>query len=115
MIFLVVYPLDFARNRLGADVQNKQGQQQFSGLLDVYRKIVKTDGISGLYRGFSLGVFGIFVYRAIYFGVYDTVKPLWQEIYGSQMGFLQRFVKNCNEMSSLKRHNKKLTLKLSGF
>ena len=39
--------------------------------MDVYRKIVKTDGISGLYRGFSLGVLGIFVYRAIYFGVYD--------------------------------------------
>ena len=39
-------------------------------------KIVKTDGVSGLYRGFAVSVLGIFVYRALYFGAYDTGKEL---------------------------------------
>lgn len=87
----VVYPLDFARNRLGADVRNAQGQQLYSGLIDVYRKIIKTDGLLGLYRGFSLGVIGIFIYRAIYFGFYDTLKPMWEEQMGISVGFFQSF------------------------
>jgi len=46
------------------------------GLLDCAFKIYKADGISGLYRGFGVSVVGIFVYRAFYFGCYDTGKDL---------------------------------------
>jgi solute carrier family 25 (mitochondrial adenine nucleotide translocator), member 4/5/6/31 len=35
-----------------------------------------TDGISGLYRGFSVSIVGITLYRGLYFGIYDTMKPL---------------------------------------
>jgi solute carrier family 25 (adenine nucleotide translocator) protein 4/5/6/31 len=45
-------------------------------LLDVYRKTLKTDGIPGLYRGFSVSIVGITLYRGLYFGIYDTMKPL---------------------------------------
>lgn len=37
-------------------------------------KISKSDGIKGLYQGFSVSVQGIIIYRAAYFGVYDTAK-----------------------------------------
>ncbi len=39
---------------------------------DVISKIVKVDGIGGLYKGFVISVIGIIVYRACYFGGYDT-------------------------------------------
>jgi len=91
LTLVVVYPLDFARNRLGADVQNKDGKQVFRGLTDVYRQIWATDGIKGLYRGFTLGVLGIFIYRAIYFGVYDTAKPYLEAKYAKKLGFLESF------------------------
>jgi solute carrier family 25 (mitochondrial adenine nucleotide translocator), member 4/5/6/31 len=39
-------------------------------------KIFKSDGFAGLYRGFAVSVLGIFVYRAFYFGAYDTGKEL---------------------------------------
>ena len=39
-------------------------------------KIFKSDGFAGLYRGFGVSVVGIFVYRAFYFGAYDTGKEL---------------------------------------
>jgi len=70
-----VYPLDFARTRLGADV-GKGGQREFNGLLDCLKKVTKSDGIVGLYRGFSVSVQGIIIYRAAYFGLFDTAKGM---------------------------------------
>jgi len=65
---LIVYPLDFARTRLGVDVGKDHSQRQFSGLSDCMKQIYRTDGFAGLYRGFPVSVGGIFVYRALYFG-----------------------------------------------
>merc|ERR1712036_115803 len=36
----------------------------------------KSDGIQGLYRGFAISCVGIFIYRGMYFGLYDTLKPM---------------------------------------
>ena len=33
-------------------------------------------GVAGLYRGFVISCVGIIVYRGLYFGLYDSVKPL---------------------------------------
>lgn len=71
-----VYPLDFARTRLGADVGRGPGQREYNGLIDCLKKTVKSDGIVGLYRGFSVSVQGIIIYRAAYFGCFDTAKSL---------------------------------------
>ncbi|KAL6030753.1 hypothetical protein STEG23_005361 [Scotinomys teguina] len=72
----VVYPLDFARTRLGVDIGKGPEQRQFKGLGDCIMKIANSDGIIGLYQGFGVSVQGIIVYRASYFGAYDTVKGL---------------------------------------
>merc|ERR1719273_2600406 len=61
MSLLFVYSLDYARTRLANDA--KKGERQFNGLVDVYVKTFKTDGIQGLYRGFVISAVGIFVYR----------------------------------------------------
>ena len=47
-----VYPLDYARTRLANDAKaaKKGGERQFNGLVDVYRKTLKSDGVVGLYR-----------------------------------------------------------------
>merc|ERR1711973_512010 len=58
-----VYSLDYARTRLANDAKGKGGERQFNGLVDVYVKTIKSDGIQGLYRG-------------MYFGLYDTLKPM---------------------------------------
>eukprot|EP00096_Caligus_rogercresseyi_P015425 TRINITY_DN785_c0_g1_i1.p1 TRINITY_DN785_c0_g1~~TRINITY_DN785_c0_g1_i1.p1 ORF type:complete len:296 (+),score=92.33 TRINITY_DN785_c0_g1_i1:147-1034(+) len=73
----IVYPLDFARTRLGADVGKAAGDREFKGLFDCISKCYKADGlVRGLYPGFLSSVQGIIVYRAIYFGAYDTCKQL---------------------------------------
>lgn len=71
-----VYPLDFARTRLAADVGKDAGSREFKGLVDCLVKILKHDGIVGLYRGFFVSVQGIIIYRASYFGFFDTVKAM---------------------------------------
>ena len=62
--------------RLANDAKGKGGERQFNGLVDVYIKTLKSDGIQGLYRGFTISAVGIFIYRGMYFGLYDTLKPL---------------------------------------
>jgi solute carrier family 25 (adenine nucleotide translocator) protein 4/5/6/31 len=71
----VVYPLDFARTRLAADVGKGAGRE-FSGLGNCLIKIFKSDGLFGLYRGFFVSVQGIIIYRASYFGFFDTIKSM---------------------------------------
>jgi len=70
-----VYPLDFARTRLAADV-GKTAAREFTGLGDCLVKIFKSDGLAGLYRGFGVSVQGIIIYRAAYFGFYDTARGM---------------------------------------
>jgi len=75
---LFVYSLDYARTRLANDNKSAKkggGERQFNGLIDVYRKTLATDGIAGLYRGFTISCVGIVVYRGLYFGLYDSIKP----------------------------------------
>jgi len=75
-----VYSLDFARTRLANDnkssKQGSGGARQFNGLVDVYRKTIATDGVAGLYRGFVISCVGIIIYRGLYFGLYDSLKPV---------------------------------------
>jgi solute carrier family 25 (adenine nucleotide translocator) protein 4/5/6/31 len=70
----LVYPMDFARTRMGVDVGRSKAERQFTSLSDCLTKIYKHDGAFGLYRGFGISVTGIVIYRAAYFGLYDTGK-----------------------------------------
>nr|GAT53302.1 mitochondrial carrier protein [Mycena chlorophos] len=74
---LFVYSLDYARTRLSSDAKSTKagGKRQYTGLIDVYKQTLATDGVKGLYRGFSPSIVGIMIYRGFYFGVYDTLKP----------------------------------------
>jgi len=89
----VVYSLDYARTRLANDNKSakKGGERQFNGLLDVYRKTLQTDGVVGLYRGFNISVVGIIVYRGLYFGLYDSIKPSLAS-FGLKDNFLASFL-----------------------
>merc|ERR1712108_100481 len=76
MSLMFVYSLDYARTRLANDAKVKGKERQFNGLIDVYAKTLKSDGIQGLYRGFVISCVGIIVYRGCYFGFYDSLKPI---------------------------------------
>eukprot|EP00088_Acartia_fossae_P069508 TRINITY_DN90_c0_g1_i8.p2 TRINITY_DN90_c0_g1~~TRINITY_DN90_c0_g1_i8.p2 ORF type:complete len:301 (+),score=112.63 TRINITY_DN90_c0_g1_i8:57-959(+) len=89
MSLLFVYSLDYARTRLANDAKGKGGERQFNGLVDVYVKTLKSDGIQGLYRGFVISAVGIFIYRGMYFGLYDSLKPI---LLGETPGVMASFL-----------------------
>ena len=70
---LIVYPLDFARTRLAADVGSNKARE-FSGLVDCLSKTMSRGGPMAMYQGFGVSVQGIIVYRGAYFGLYDSAK-----------------------------------------
>ena len=71
-----VQSIDYTRTRLAVDAKSTGGQRQFSGIIDVYVKTVRADGVGGLYRGFGISCACIFIYRGLYFGLFDSFKPL---------------------------------------
>ncbi|ORZ32659.1 mitochondrial substrate carrier family protein ancA [Catenaria anguillulae PL171] len=73
---LFVYPLDFARTRLGADV-GKGSARQYTGMVDCISKTYKQNGFKGVYGGFGVSVVGIIVYRAAS-SVDPKKAPFWQ-------------------------------------
>ncbi|XP_016099940.1 ADP/ATP translocase 1-like [Sinocyclocheilus grahami] len=74
MSLCFVYPLDFARTCLATDIGKAGAEREFTGLGNCLTKIIKSDGRKGLYQGFNVSEQGIIIYRAAYFGIYDTAK-----------------------------------------
>ena len=59
-----------------------------NGFKDVLSTVYKSDGIRGLYRGFFISSVGLFIYRGLYYGVYDSLKPL---LLDENSSFARRF------------------------
>ena len=71
-----MHPLDFARTRLAVDLGKSATEREYNGLKDCLTKVYKSDGIRGLYSGFVVAFFSIFIYRGLYFGTYDFGKKV---------------------------------------
>ena len=84
-----IQSIDYTRTRLAMDAKNSASQRQFRGIVDVYVKTVRADGVRGLYRGFVISCLCIFIYRGLYFGLYDTLKPL---VLGDDVTWLRTFL-----------------------
>jgi len=73
------YPFDLIRIQLASDLGKEAKDRQFKGFTDCWKNIYQTDGIRGLYRGYTLSCAGIMVYRGLYFGLYDSLKFVYLE------------------------------------
>jgi len=70
----ICYPFDFARTRLASDVGT--GKKTFNGIGDCIMKTVRSQGVTGLYRGWSITVAGAFVYRAGQLGTFAQIMAM---------------------------------------
>lgn len=73
----VFVPIDVISQKLM--VQGYSGHTSYNGGLDVARKVLKADGIRGLYRGFGLSVM-----------TYSPSSAVWWASYGSSQRFIWR-------------------------
>ncbi|KAJ1406522.1 Mitochondrial carrier protein [Sesbania bispinosa] len=77
----VFVPIDVVSQKLM--VQGYSGHAQYRGGLDVARKVLRSDGIRGLYRGFGLSVV-----------TYSPSSAVWWASYGSSQRFIWRFLEH---------------------
>lgn len=95
----IVYPLDFARTRLAADV-GSGADREFNGLVDCLKKTASKNGAGALYNGFGISVIGIIAYRASYFGMFDTGKVMMFEDMKNANIFAVWFFAQCVTVSA---------------
>ncbi|KAK9271770.1 hypothetical protein L1049_002133 [Liquidambar formosana] len=75
----VFVPIDVVSQKLM--VQGYSGHAKYNGGLDVARKVLKSDGIRGFYRGFGLSVM-----------TYSPSSAVWWASYGSSQRIIWRFL-----------------------
>ena len=71
---MCTYPIDLVRTRLAADTAAAGSARHYAGIWDCLRQTVRNEGMRGLFKGMSMGVFGMTCYMGISFSIYDTVK-----------------------------------------
>lgn len=65
-------------------VQGYSGHVAYSGGLDVVRKVIKSDGIRGLYRGFGLSIMTYSPSSAVWWASYgSSQRVIWRYAYSS--------------------------------
>ncbi|KAK9700250.1 hypothetical protein RND81_08G226800 [Saponaria officinalis] len=76
----VFVPVDVVSQKLM--VQGYSGYATYSGGIDVVRKVVKADGIRGLYRGFGLSVMTYSPSSAVWWASYGSSQRLFWSLLG---------------------------------
>ncbi|KAL2335403.1 hypothetical protein Fmac_016616 [Flemingia macrophylla] len=85
----VFVPVDVVSQKLM--VQGYSGHAQYSGGLDVARKLLRSDGIKGLYKGFGLSVM-----------TYTPSSAVWWASYSSSKNYIWRLLGyNSSEVGTL--------------
>ena len=63
-------------------VQGLPGMTKYNGAMDVVGKILKTQGIRGLYRGFGMSVITYSPQSAVWWGAYSSAQHIiWRCVY----------------------------------
>lgn len=86
-----VYPIDLVKTRLqNQRISSDIGEKLYKNSLDCFRKVIKFEGVAGLYRGLLPQIVGVAPEKAIKLTVNDLVRdkmatrdgkiPVWAEV-----------------------------------
>ena len=64
------------QKKISTDKKNKliNEKPKYKNIIDLYKKEYKKGGIKGIYREIPMSCITIFIYRELYFGLYDIFK-----------------------------------------
>jgi hypothetical protein len=71
-----VFPLDMAKTRLQNQKVGPDGKKLYSGMINCIRTIIRTEGVSGLYKGLVPNLVGIVPEKAIKLGANDFFREM---------------------------------------
>ncbi|KAF3909847.1 Mitoferrin [Orbilia brochopaga] len=79
---LVMYPLDVVKTRIQLQVGGGAGGDAYTGTLDCFRKIIKNEGFSRLYRGITAPILMEAPKRATKFAANDYWGSVYRQAFG---------------------------------
>ncbi|KAI5922472.1 mitochondrial carrier domain-containing protein [Camillea tinctor] len=79
---LVMYPLDVVKTRVQLQTGKGAGEDAYSGMLDAFRKIIRNEGFSRLYRGISAPILMEAPKRATKFAANDEWGKVYRKAFG---------------------------------
>lgn len=79
---LVMYPLDVVKTRVQLQQGKGAGEEGYNGMVDCFRKIVKNEGFSRLYRGITAPILMEAPKRATKFAANDAWGKYYRGIFG---------------------------------
>lgn len=89
-----IYPLEITKTRLAVSAPG-----EYRGIMHCISSIVRTDGVSALFRGLLPSVVGVIPYAGVDFAVYSTLRDVYTRRYpNTHPGVLTVFV--CGAISS---------------
>lgn len=77
-----MYPLDVVKTRVQLQPAGAKGPDAYTGMLDCFKKIVKNEGYSRLYRGITAPILMEAPKRATKFAANDKWSKFWRETFG---------------------------------
>ena len=77
-----MYPLDVVKTRVQLQKGTGLGEEGYNGMLDCFRKIIKNEGFSRLYRGISAPILMEAPKRATKFAANDEWGKFYRNVFG---------------------------------
>ncbi|RDW71993.1 hypothetical protein BP5796_08027 [Coleophoma crateriformis] len=79
---LVMYPLDVVKTRVQLQTGTGTGADHYNGMVDCFRKIIKNEGFSRLYRGIEAPILMEAPKRATKFAANDAWGKFYRDLFG---------------------------------
>ncbi|EDQ89431.1 uncharacterized protein MONBRDRAFT_8368 [Monosiga brevicollis MX1] len=82
----ITYPLDMAKTRLQAQLRGQasaSGRPHYRGMLHCIWTVAKTEGRTGVYRGLSVNLMGVFPEKAVKLSVNDFARTYLADEHGN--------------------------------
>lgn len=82
---IIVYPLDTIKKRLQAQAVFGSSGDRYDGMIDCYRKMLRTEGFSSFYRGLFPSVAKTAIATSLTFSLYRGTKNILEDMHNHNL------------------------------